>query len=206
MKPILMIAACLMAVLPQAASAQGVFGRVLRDVGKTAPQTTPRPAASSPELASESISLATNSSASAPAARVAPFPIGHQYPEQNDPRDLRFSQADKDAVKRFADQSEVACNDCEGLKSYEAWARHQLNMTSTGVFEARVGALNVGQDLNWRGRASGTAYAITVISEEPVGPFRCKQVKWTAAKASDRRERLGLFCWSPRNERWEEVL
>lgn len=206
MKLVLTIAVCLTPFLSQAASAQGLFGRVLRDVGRTATQSTLRSTPTAPAPAADPVRAAPKPSGSAPAARVAPFPIGHQYPEQNDPRDLRFSQADKDAVKRFVDQSEVACTDCEGLKTYEAWARHQLNMTRTGVFEARVGALNVGQALNWRGRASGTAYAITVTSAEPVGQFRCKQVKWTATKASERRERLGLFCWWPRNERWEEVL
>jgi hypothetical protein len=211
MKTLCLVAAGAMIALPGTASAQGLLGRLARDVGRAATElparsATPKKQTPTPAPTTSSPRPFASPATSGPAAKVAPFPIGHQYPEQNDPRDLRFPQADKDAIKAFNESSEIPCNDCEGLKAYEAWARHQLNMTSTGVLETRLGALNVGEALTWRGRVSGTAYAITVTSAEPVGPFRCKQLQWSAAKGAARRERLGLLCWSPRNERWEEVL
>jgi hypothetical protein len=123
---------------------------------------------------------------------------------------MEFSAETKALLTAFDEFGRVACSGCEGGRTYDSWANKGLKVGSGyGAWDKHLGALNVGQTLDWQGAESKGR--ITVLSETPVAGFRCKQLKWELFKGAERAERPGLVCWgkmSPYSgsDSWVEVL
>lgn len=114
--------------------------------------------------------------------------------ERRSPWDIEVPASAKSQKDAFVAFGRVRCNDCEGGYGYDSWAQHFVK-----DWNEKLGALGTGQSLQWQGNAArGT---VSVLSEEPVDGFRCKQLSWRLAKGSSSVERPGLMCWG-RSERY----
>lgn len=112
--------------------------------------------------------------------------------------DLKFPVASA-ANTAFDDATAVPCSDCEGGKAYDGWASHFI----AGGVDAKLAALTPGAKVTWKGnRLNGE---ITLIGEEPIGRFPCRQFRWVMKGAAGKvvAERTGLLCrrdsgkWGP---------
>ncbi|CAN7294455.1 hypothetical protein LJR164_001500 [Phenylobacterium sp. LjRoot164] len=154
------------------------------------------------------VALAAASTAQA-AVGAGPQPINLGDPKLKRPGQLKFDpalEAQKDAFKKFG---EVSCNDCEGGVSFDTAAKKFLDLRDMWAFDSALGGLEVGQALNWRGRAG--VGKITAVSADAVGPFACKQLRWELTRGKETRARDGLVCRGKSNpdadnERWIEVF
>jgi hypothetical protein len=148
--------------------------------------------------------------APAPPSAPAPWPINAGSPDVQRPGELEFSAETKALATAFDAFGRVSCSSCEGGRSYDSWARKSLNLgREFGAWEKKLGGLALGQTLDWTGVES--TGRITVVSETPVGGFRCKQLKWELFKGSARAERPGLVCFGysgsyAGSESWNEVF
>lgn len=140
----------------------------------------------------------------------APWPINVGARGVKYPSDLDFSPELESQRKAFLEFSKVSCNDCEGGYSYDAWVRHFVRLDgSYKAWEKKVGALAMGEAITWKGsRSTGS---ITVVGEEAVGGWQCKQMKWELKKAQETAERPGLFCYGKASaydgsDSWTEVF
>ena len=142
-------------------------------------------------------------------AATAPQPVNLGDPKLKRPGQFKFdsaAEAQKDAFKTFG---EVACNDCEGGVSFDAAAKKFLDLRDMWAFDSALGGLEVGQSLNWRGRAG--VGKITAVSADAVGSFPCKQLRWELTRGKETRTRDGLVCRGKSNpdadnDRWIEVF
>lgn len=133
--------------------------------------------------------------ADTPSDGPAPWPVnagarGVQYPSQ-----LRFSTDLQAQKKAFEDFSKVSCDDCEGGYAYDAWAQHFVRLDgSYKAWEKKLGGLAMGETLSWQG--SQSKGAITVVGEQSINGWPCKQLKWTLTKPRANAERPGLICFA----------
>lgn len=133
--------------------------------------------------------------AETPTTGPTPWPVNAgarnvQYPSQ-----LRFTEALQSEKKAFEEFSKVSCDDCEGGYSYDAWAQHFVRLDgSYKAWEKKLGALAMGETLSWQG--SQSKGAITVVGEQSINGWPCKQLKWTLTKPKGRAERPGLICFA----------
>ena len=107
-------------------------------------------------------------------------------------------KAKKDAFDEFG---KVRCSDCEGGYSYDSWTQIFFNGELAGEYNGwakKLGNLRVGERLTWKGKASNGT--LTVVSENPVEGFRCKQLTYRLDKPNSSAERPGLLCWGKLNE------
>lgn len=146
----------------------------------------------------------------APAARAAssgpaPWPLNPD--DATYTGDLEFDPADEARVKGLEEFAKVRCNDCEGGYAFDSWITHQRGMTVDEV-AAAVGALAIGQTLTWTGAES--TGVLEVVSEVPVGPFQCKQVRTVMTRGEATYEAPGLYCFGKSHTyakaMWVEVL
>ncbi|MGL3821211.1 hypothetical protein [Sphingopyxis sp. R3-92] len=115
------------------------------------------------------------------------------------------------AVKQaYDDFGKVRCTSCEGGFAYDSWPVFPRDGTRRPFDGARsiVGELPIGHVHRWKGAESQGS--LTVVSEEPVGGFRCRQLLYRLTKGSASAERPGLMCWGYANqysasEGWNEV-
>jgi opacity protein-like surface antigen len=147
--------------------------------------------------------------ASAAQAASGPQPINLGDPKVRRPGQLKFDAALEDQKTAFKTFGEVSCDDCEGGVSFDTAAKKFLGLRDMWAFDSALGALEVGQSLNWRGRAS--VGKITAVSAEAVGPFACKQLRWELTRGKETRARDGLVCLGKSNpdadnDRWLEVF
>jgi hypothetical protein len=146
----------------------------------------------------------------ATASGPAPWPINVGAPGVRFPSDLDFSSELEAEKKAFVEFSRVRCTDCEGGYGYDAWAQQILGINrGYKAWETRIGGMAVGETLAWKGAQSKGL--ITIVSEEPVNGWRCKQLRWELAKGSERAERPGLFCFGKAGpydgaESWTQVF
>jgi hypothetical protein len=129
----------------------------------------------------------------APSSGPAPWPTNVGARTVRYPSDLTFSPELEAQKKAFLEFSRVSCTACEGGRSYDAWAQHFVRLDgSYNAWEKKLGGLALGEAITWKGQQStGT---ITVVSEEPVNGWPCKQLKWTLKKPTASAERPGLIC------------
>ncbi|MDZ4373016.1 MAG: hypothetical protein U1C74_16555, partial [Phenylobacterium sp.] len=116
-----------------------------------------------------------------------------QNPTAKHPARLTFSP-DLEAEKaRFLEFSKVSCRDCEGGYSYDAWAQRFIRLDgSWKAWEKKLGALGMGESVTWQGsRAKGK---ITVVGEQAINGWPCKQLRWTLTRADAEAQRPGLIC------------
>jgi len=127
-----------------------------------------------------------------PSSGVEPYPLNineHVY----SPRDYKFSAAVEAEKKAFDLFGRVSCSDCEGGYDYEDWPqRHLPNKGVFNPFPKFVEGLALNQSWSWKSRAA--TGKLTVTSEEPVGPFKCKQVRWELTRGTKTVSRPSLFC------------
>jgi hypothetical protein len=202
MSKTLVAIAVLAATLAGPAAAQGGFLKNLaRQAAAAAIQNAAQPpqghAAAAPgeEAQAEAAQPTQYAAAERTAATSgpAPWPINVGARTVKYPSDLDFSaelEADKEAFLEF---SRVSCTACEGGRSYDAWAQHFVRLDgSYNAWEKKLGALAMGEAITWKGQQS--TGSITVVSEEPVNGWPCKQLKWTLKKPTASAERPGLIC------------
>lgn len=131
--------------------------------------------------------------AASPSTGPAPWPSNVGAPSVKNPMHLKFSDELEGQKKAFLEFSKVRCSDCEGGYGYDAWAQHFVRLDgSWKAWEKKLGALAMGETLSWQGSASKGA--ITVVGEEPVNGWPCKQLRWTLTRPDARAERPGLIC------------
>jgi len=124
----------------------------------------------------------------------APWPINVGARAVKYPSDLDFSAELEAEKKAFDEFSKVRCSDCEGGYSYDAWAQQMIRLDgSYKAWEKKLGGLALGETLSWKG--SQSKGLITVVSEEPVNGWPCKQLKWELDKPGAHAERPGLICY-----------
>ncbi|MDD2768616.1 MAG: hypothetical protein PHT19_07765 [Methylococcus sp.] len=207
---------------------RGAASEVVRSVVSDAPQQRGgEPATGTVPAAPAS---AASTSSSAPKAgcfktRAKPLPPLGPRPDSYAPEilwpedtgcdyykfsDLKFDKG-KAQKKAFEDASKVACSDCEGGYSFDAWAHFFLikGGNSYEKFTPMLIALKPGQSLSWKGaRYSGTVQA---TGEHPIGPYPCRQYHWTLKSGKNVvAEREGLYCEVKgeyaASATWREVL
>ncbi|RZJ98639.1 MAG: hypothetical protein EON88_00105 [Brevundimonas sp.] len=147
--------------------------------------------------------------AAAPSTGPSPWPNNLGSARVRRPGQLTFDaslEAEKTAFREFG---MVSCDDCEGGYSFDTAAKLFLNLRDMWAFDTALGALEVGQSLTWRGRAS--TGRITVVDAAPVGSFQCKQLRWELTRGQQTATRPGLVCLGKSNpdadnERWLEVF
>lgn len=123
----------------------------------------------------------------------APWPTNAGAPSVKYPSQLTFSAELEAEKKAFLDFSKVSCTACEGGRSYDAWAQHFIRLDgSYKAWEKKLGGLSVGEAVTWKGQKS--AGTITVVSEEPVGGWACKQLRWELKQPQASATRPGLIC------------
>jgi len=145
------------------------------------------------------------------AAGPEPWPVNAGARTVAIPHDLDFSPELEAKKKAFVEFSKVRCTSCEGGYSFDAWANLILGVTDLRAWHKRIGETAVGGTLTWRGDASdGT---LTVLSDAQVGPFPCKQIRYSLVRRSDKAsaERPGLLCFGKASAyagspSWVEVL
>lgn len=105
---------------------------------------------------------------------------------------------------------EVSCDACEGGVELDGRPPFPFDEFSGKYNERakRAGSWSVGHVHRWRGKAStGT---LTVISEEAVEGFRCRQLEYRVARGGASAGRPGLICFGLANsssdvESWHEI-
>lgn len=140
---------------------------------------------------------------------AAPAPINYR-PGMASPHDLEFSAEDAEGRQRLTTFSRYSCNDCEGGYAFGAWVGHYVSsLWGDHVLARRLGGMAVGQHLDWQVPAMRGAGRIDVVGAQPIGPWACKQVRWTATRPEGSASRMGLVCQVPRRNaepRWEDIL
>jgi hypothetical protein len=128
------------------------------------------------------------------AAETAPWPNNVGARTVKFPSDLDFSPELEAQKKAFVEFSKVKCGDCEGGYGYDAWAQQIVRLDgSYKAWEKKLGGLAMGEKLSWKGVQS--TGSITVVGEEAVNGWQCKQLKWELKKGQAGAERPGLICF-----------
>jgi len=144
---------------------------------------------------------------------VEPWPINAGHRAVTRPSQFAFS-ADMVARKqRFAGASSFPCSTCEGSLDFDTWRRALQPLRDTySAWSAILEGWTVGRTIPWRGTAHDGQ--ITVVSEIPVGGFRCRQLRHRITSRGRNpvsTERPGLICLGKRDgysasETWHEVF
>ncbi len=154
----------------------------------TAPTATPRPGRSTGQQG-----------AVVPASSFAsPAPINFR-PGMKKTDDLEFSAEDVALRRRFHDHILMPCSDCEGGKEF---------VMSLEVGE-RIGAMKVGDAIDFPVPRHNAHGRMVVVSEQPIGDWPCKQVRWSFTRDGETRESPGVFCYARRGyylEHWHHLL
>ncbi|MFJ6024320.1 hypothetical protein ACIQC9_06965 [Brevundimonas sp. NPDC092305] len=186
-------------------AAQAVVGRAVTAATAPRPPASARPAAAASAAPSASAPQAPAAAGGLPADFPAPRPLNYSADIRR-PGQLRFSDAEKNAKGSFDQIGRYACASCEGGFNFDSWPRHEVRGIGVGNYqlENRLGALGVGEALTWTGSHTGTRYAITVTSDRAIGPWPCKQLRWTGDRGDEHVERVGLICKPGDN--WHELV
>jgi hypothetical protein len=146
----------------------------------------------------------------APTSGPAPWPMNVGAQAVKYPSDLDFSPELEAEKKAFLEFSKVRCGDCEGGYSFDAWVQQIIPLDGKyKAWERKVGGLALGEKIAWKGsQATGV---ITVVSEEAVNGWPCKQLKWELKRGQASAERPGLFCYGKGgpydgSDSWTEVF
>lgn len=221
-----LLAAAALSALAAPASAQSLLERAARGAGQALAEGAAREAtaglfgrrgrseaseaeAGAPRTAETPAGDAAPADPAVVAAFADPAPVNYS-PSMPGPYRLEFSPELQSAERAFDEFNAVPCDDCEGGRSYDSWIRHHVSeVRPMRALENRVGEMAIGEAIRWTG-ASGAQLALTVIGEEPVGAWPCKQVRWSSERDGRSAERLGLFCYGKRGDYlgdgWVEVL
>lgn len=198
--PAIIAAAVSLALATPAAAQSGFLKSLARQAAAAAIQNAAQPsreqaapAADSPEAGGEQPAQYAAAEQASVTAGPAPWPNNVGSRAVKYPGNLTFSAELEAQKKAFLEFSKVSCNDCEGGYSYDAWAQHFIRLDgSYNAWEKKLGSLAMGEALGWKG--SKSTGVITVVGEEPVNGWRCKQLKWELKRPGASAERPGLIC------------
>ncbi|TAJ72537.1 MAG: hypothetical protein EPO51_10615 [Phenylobacterium sp.] len=200
-RTILLAAGLCLALAGPAAAQSGFLKNLARQAAAAAIQnaaTPPTPAAAAGGEAQEEAAQPTQDAQTDQAAATsgpAPWPTNAGARTVRYPSDLDFSPELEAGKKAFVEFSKVRCSDCEGGYSYDAWAQQMVRLDgSYKAWEKKLGGMALGETLSWKGAQSKGL--ITVMSEEPVNGWPCKQLKWELDKPGAHAERPGLICYA----------
>jgi len=198
--PALLVVAASLALASPAAAQSGFLKSLARQAAAAAIQNAAQPTGRETAAPAAPGDEASDGPAQYAAAEQAPVTSG-PAPWPNNvgartvkyPGNLTFSPELEAQKKAFLEFSKVSCSDCEGGYSYDAWAQHFIRLDgSYNAWEKKLGSLAMGETLSWKGsRSTG---AITVVGEEPVNGWPCKQLKWELKRPGASAERPGLIC------------
>lgn len=197
-----------------AAAQSGFLRSLARQAAAAAVQNAAQPQAqAAPDAASRNEAAPAQDAGGDPAPATsgpAPWPVNVGARNVKYPSDLDFSPELEAQKKAFVEFGKVRCSDCEGGYSYDAWAQQMISLDgSYKAWEKKIGGLAMGETLTWKGAASRGS--ITVVGEEPVNGWTCKQLKWELKKPQASAERPGLFCYGKASaydgsDSWTEVF
>lgn len=145
--------------------------------------------------------LAAGAATGAPASTQALFPSAfpdlapiNYEPSMYSPIQMRFVEHIQTGKMSFDAFNARRCSDCEGSETYDSWIRHMVpEYRANYALEQKIDTMAIGEAVRWHGR-SGARLALTVVGDEPVGRWECKQVRWTSERGGESAQRLGLFC------------
>lgn len=188
--------AALLLALPAPALGQGFLKRLADRITEGPQQVAEETAPADPPPKGNTPGPATAKKASAP--KIA-YPS--QLPEP----------ADFEAVKKaYTDFGKVRCTSCEGGYAYDGWPVFPRDETPRPYNGSKhiLGEFAIGHVHRWKG--SESEGSLTIVSEEPVAGFRCRQLLYRLTKGTASAERPGLLCWGYANqfaasEGWNEV-
>lgn len=202
-------------------SAQDFLGRMARAAAERAAtavagravETVVSGAAAPDRRAPAPTAQAAPAQASAPTASAsdfaAPAPVNYRS-DMTNPHDLEFSPEDAGGKQRLTTFSRHSCSDCEGGYAFGAWVGHYVSaLWGDHVLAGRLGGMAVGQHVDWQVPAMRGSGRIEVVGDQAIGPWACKQVRWTVTRPEGASDRMGLVCRVPRRNaepRWEEIL
>lgn len=104
--------------------------------------------------------------------------------------DLQFPEA-LAALKAFDNAAAVGCQECEGGRSFDTWPNYFIAGFNA---DKRMAALKADEKLTWKGKR--LAGEITLIGEQPIGRFPCRQYRWVMRGAAGKvaATRTSLQC------------
>ncbi len=205
----------LVATQPATVQAQALgsfMKRLGREVINSSPKLKRKPRkedASEQDGGDEGSSKSSRSAIPAPPG-VVPWPVNAGQVSR--PQLFEFSAdlvAEKEAFKQA---SSFPCMTCEGSRDFDSWRRHFGHVhESYSTWSKILEAWTVGRDVLWKGQAHDGV--ITVLSEVPVGEFRCRQLRHRMTSKGPKpvvTERAGLICLAKQEyssvETWHEVF
>lgn len=144
---------------------------------------------------------------------IEPWPInaGHRAVTRTD--QLVFSPEMMAQKQAFQDASVFSCQGCEGSREIDSWRKGlRPDRDTDTAWSEVIGGWTVGRVINWRGRFVDGA--ITVLSDESVGMFPCRQLRHRITTRGVNpvvTERPGLICFAKREQfsgidLWHEVF
>ncbi|MHA4837900.1 hypothetical protein [Sphingopyxis sp. MSC1_008] len=199
MRSLIPAAACaaLLLALPTPTHGQGFLKRIADRI------------AEAPKQAAEETAPADKAS-EATAATAPAKPKTAASPKIAYPSQLPEPEGFAAAKKAYDDFGKVRCTSCEGGYAYDGWPVFPRDETPRPYNGSKhiLGEFAIGHVHRWKGaEAQGS---LTIVSEEPVGGFRCRQLLYRLTKGSASAERPGLLCWGYANqfagsEGWNQV-
>ncbi|KQY85881.1 hypothetical protein [Brevundimonas sp. Root1423] len=164
----------------------------------------PAPAGTPPPSARASAAQAPG--AAGRTSFAAPAPINYSAALQS-PRQLEFSAEDAGGKQRLMEFSRFSCDACEGGRAYGSWIGHYVSSLFGDGLPRRVQTMRVGDKIDWQVPQMGGSGRMEVINDQPIGPWACKQIRWTITRSQQSESRLGLFCeMSGSATGWFEIL
>lgn len=159
----------------------------------TAPAATPSTAAPRPGRSTG------QQGAIVPASSFAsPAPINYRAGMKKTD-DLEFSAEDRALRARFHEHILMHCSDCEGGREFVM----DLEIGD------RIANMKVGDTIDFPVPRHNARGRMVVVSEQPIGDWPCKQVRWSFTRDGETRESPGVFCYARRGyylEHWHHLL
>lgn len=194
---ILAAGAALFLALPTPTLGQGFLKRIADRIAEAPKQVAEETAPA--DKASEAGAV------SAPAKSEKSSSTKIAYPSQ-----LPVPEGFAAVKKAYDDFGKVRCTSCEGGYAYDGWPVFPRDATPRPYNGSKhiLGEFPIGHVHRWKG--SESQGSLTIVSEEPVGGFRCRQLLYRLTKGSASAERPGLLCWGYANqfagsEGWNQV-
>lgn len=177
--------AALLFALPTPAQGQGFLKRIADRLVETPKRVADETAETSPD----------ENAATAPATAKKSSAPKVEYPSR-----LPEPEGFPAVKKAYDDFGKVRCTSCEGGYAYDGWPVFPRDETPRPYNGSKhiLGEFAIGHVHRWKGAESQGS--LTVVSEEPVGGFRCRQLVYRLTKGSASAERPGLLCWGRANQ------
>ena len=188
MRTLIPVAGCaaLLLALPTPTLGQGFLKRIADRIAEAPKQVAE-------ETAPADAPSGGKATAPAPAKKASSSKIAY-------PSELPDPEGFAAVKKAYDDFGKVRCTGCEGGYAYDGWPVFPRDETPRPYNGSKhiLGEFAIGHVHRWKGAESQGA--LTIVSEEPVGGFRCRQLLYRLTKGSASAERPGLLCWGYANQ------